>query len=167
MLLISCVQNEKSDLEPEWTQLEENNYSIYYPNDWNLNQAGQNETSFNITSPSTAISDPFSENVNLLIQDLTNLAIDLNKFIEISVNQVETVVKNGKMFLSKRKKAHGLEFQKVIYTGQYGDFDLKFKQYCWVRDDHAYILTFTSEEKQFDRFDSVSERILKSFKFTD
>ena len=59
------------------------NYSIQYPLSWNLNQ-NQMGTSFIILSPMESEQDKFSENVNLVIQDMTGKDIDLDKYTKIS-----------------------------------------------------------------------------------
>ena len=71
---------------------------------------------------------------------------------------------DGNILLSERKKANGLEFHRMIYTGTTGGFQLKFEQYFWVEGDSAYVLTFTAEEDQAEIFESTVNKIFKNFK---
>ena len=54
----------------EWKILEHQDYTIVYPSNWVLNKSGQMGISFVLQSPKVSPNDQFSENVNLLIQDL-------------------------------------------------------------------------------------------------
>jgi hypothetical protein len=109
--------------------------------------------------------DGFRENVNLLIQNLAGLNINLDKFVEISQEQIKTMITNGKLLESRRLNANGKTFHKIIYTGEQGILKFKFMQYYWVEHERAYILTFTSEAGQFDLYRDTGEKILNSFRF--
>ena len=147
-----------------WESLTENNYSINYPDNWELNKSEQMGTSFMLFSPLSSEQDQFKENVNLLIQDLAGHNVDLNKYVEISESQIETLITDGKILDSKRLTTEKLNYQKVIYTGKQGIFNLKFEQYYWVIGDKAFILTLTCEENQYNDFQVIGEKILNSFK---
>ena len=146
-----------------WKTLEENNYSIQYPADWELNQSGQMGTTFFLLSPLSSDQDKFKDNVNLLIQDLSNLNLDLDKYAEISVGQVRTMITNSTLIESKRIKNGLDEFHRMIYTGDQGMFHLKFEQFFWINNEKAYVLTLTCEQDKFKGFKDVGETILNSF----
>lgn len=148
----------------DWNSLEKTNFTIEYPKDWTLNESGQMGTSFILLSPLTSEQDKFSANVNLLIQDLTGYNVDLDDYVEISEGQIKTLVTNGKILESNRVTNQHLSHHEIIYTGKQGVFDLTFQQYYWVVDDKAYVLTFTSEEDQFDNYKLLGKKILNSFK---
>ncbi len=148
----------------KWSSLSGKDYSIEYPEKWDLDQSGQMGTSFLVFSELTSDNDQFRENVNLIVQDLTGHEIDLDQYVEISEAQVETMITDGTIISSNRIKSGGTEFQKVIYTGKQGIFSLKFQQHYWVENDKAYILTFTCEESEFNNFMEVGEKLLASFK---
>ena len=148
----------------DWNTIKKDNYSIDYPKDWELNESGQMGTSFILFSPLSSPKDQFKENVNLLVQDLTGYNLDLNGYVEISVGQIKTMITDGKIIESKRLKNQKLDYQKIIYTGKQGNYNLKFEQYYWVVDDKAFVLTLTCEETQFDNYKLTGEKILNSFK---
>lgn len=158
---VNSIQKEGSD---EWKSFAENNYSIQYPTTWELNNSKQMGTSFILFSPLTSEKDRFRENVNLLIQDLKGQNLDLDKYTEISEEQVKTMLTDGKIIESKRMTSGTSTYQKIIYTGTQGVYKLEFEQYYWVEKDKAYILTLTCEENQFAAFKLTGEKILNSFK---
>ena len=147
----------------DWKSLNKNDYSIEYPKDWEVNESGQMGTSFILFSPLTSQQDQFKENVNLIIQDLTGYNLDLDKYVEISEGQIKTMITDGKIIESKRITSRTLNYQRVIYTGKQGIFNLKFEQYYWVVGNKAFVLTLTCEESQFDNYQVTGEKILDSF----
>ena len=167
---IACGQSQESNnsikkTKPNWKTLEENNYSIQYPADWELNQSGQMGTTFILFSPLSSDQDKFKDNVNLLIQDLSGHNLNLDKYAEISEGQVRTMITNSTLIESKRIKNGSKEFHRMIYTGDQGMFHLKFEQFYWVNNEKAYVLTLTCEQDKFSDFKDVGETILNSFIF--
>jgi hypothetical protein len=166
--LIACGQTTQksvqADIPNNWKAINESGYMIQYPDSFDLNKPGQMGTSFILFSKPISQQDLFRENVNLIIQDLTGQNIDLNKYVEISEGQIKTMITNGNIIESKRIKTGDSEFQKVVYTGVQGQFNLKFEQYYWIVKGKAYVLTLTCEIRQFDKYKKVGEKIMNSFK---
>jgi hypothetical protein len=144
--------------------LKENGYSIQYPGSWDLNKSGQMGTSFILFSKPASLQDQFKENVNLIVQDLSGQNLDLAKYVEISEGQIKTMITNGNLLESKKLSSNGVDFQRVVFTGKQGIYDLKFEQYYWVEKQKAFILTLTCEIKEFDKYKEAGEKILNSFK---
>jgi hypothetical protein len=157
------IQAQSSTNASDWLTLNEKEFSVSYPKDWDLDQKGQMGTSFILFSKPSSPQDLFRENVNLLIQNLAGININLDKYVEISEEQIKTMIANSQLIESKRMSG-ALPFHKEIYTGDQGILKLKFEQYYWVKDEKAYVLTFTAEVNQFDTFKQTAEAILKSFK---
>ncbi len=166
--LIACGQKTQkimqSDIPNDWKTINESGFTIQYPDSFELNKSGQMGISFILLSKQTSQQDLFRENINMVIQDLTEQNIDLNKYVEISEGQIKTMITNGNIIESKRVKADDSEFQKIVYTGVQGQFNLKFEQYYWVVNGKAYVLTLTCEISQFDKYKEVGEKIMNSFK---
>ena len=145
-------------------KLNENGYSIQYPDTWDLDKSGQMGTSFILLSKPSSTLDQFRENVNLMVQDLSGQNIDLAKYVEISEDQIKTMITNGNLLESKKINSNGVEFQRVIFTGKQGIYDLKFEQYYWIKEQKAFVLTLTCAINEFDNYKTEGERILNSFK---
>lgn len=157
------TKTNKVELIDKWILLDESDYSIQYPDTFEINKTGQMGTSFVLLSRLTSSQDQFRENINLLTQDLSNLNIDLDKYVEISESQIKEMFQNSSIIESKRIKNGNKEFQKIIYTGRQGRSDLKWLQYFWVENKKAYVLTLTCEENQFDNYAEVGESIFNTF----
>lgn len=159
------LNNEKMlDQAMGWKSLVEEKYEIKYPKSWELNSNGMMGTKFILFSPVANEKDQFRENVNLIIQDLTGYNLTLNQYTEISVQQIKATFPGSEMTANEKLKGESFEFQKLIYTGKQGDFDLKFEQYFWIVDQEAFVLTLTCEVSEFDNYQFLGETILNTFK---
>lgn len=166
--LFACAQQveevKKETAKKDWETFSDSNCEIQYPSDWEESTSGEYGTTFILYSPNEGPSDKFRENINFMIQDLQGQIKDLDAYVELSESQVETIVKNGEMITSKRENNKNGEHHKMIYYGTQGDMNLRFEQYFWVKDDKAYLLTFTSEKDAFKRIEKVSKKIVASFR---
>ncbi|WGK70012.1 hypothetical protein P0082_03900 [Candidatus Haliotispira prima] len=149
-----------------WKSFAQNNYSISYPGDWELNNSGLMGTSLILLSPISSGQDQFRENINLLVHDLTGFNFDLYEYAEASESQIKAVTTDARILESRIITAtEAPDYYKIIYTGKQGIHNLKFEQYIWVVEDKAYILTLSCEEHQFDYYQTTGEQILNSFSF--
>lgn len=153
------------ETNPKWKTFEVTNYLIQYPSEWKLNQSGLMESTFILFSPLESSQDQFRENVNLLIQDLSSSNLDLDLYAEISEGQLKKMINNSRLIESKRIKTESEEYHRMIYTGDQGNYHLKFEQYFWVRNGKAFVLTLTCEESKFAVYKGIGEAILNSFEF--
>jgi hypothetical protein len=166
--LIACGETTQKNVESVipagWKTMDESGFSIQYPDSFELNKSGQMGMTFILLSKQTSPQDLFRENVNLIIQDLAGQNINLDRYVEISEGQIKTMITNGNIIDSKRIKTSDSEFQKVIFTGTQGQFNLKFEQYYWIVKQKAYVLTMTCEINQFDNYKEIGEKIMNSFR---
>src|SRR6188768_2774193 len=80
--------------EVSWKVLNQNNFSIQYPTNWDLDQTGYEGTTFLILTELTSIEDPFRENVGLIIHDLRGTTIYLDKFVRMTESKLPTILTN-------------------------------------------------------------------------
>lgn len=146
----------------DWKTLSEANYTISYPAAWQLDQSKAMGTTF-ILFASGATAGMFRENVNLLIQDLTGMGLDLDKYVQISEQQFKTLITDGNVLSSKRTKNDKTEFHEITATGRQGVLHLKYKQRYWVLGNKAYVLTFTALQSTYDDYAVVADKVLGSF----
>lgn len=159
------TQEEKDvDVPDGWKVVNEKEFVIQYPDSFDLDMSGQMGMSLILLSKQVNQQDLFRENINLVIQDLSGQDIDLDKYTEISEEQIKTLITNSNIIESRRVKIDNSEFQKIIYTGTQGQFNLTFEQYYWVVKDSAYVLTLTCEEDQYQIYKDVGEEIIDSFR---
>jgi len=144
----------------DWKTFEKDDYSISYPKDWDLDTSGQMNTKFLLFSK-TDKNDTFRENVNLIIQDLKGKNMEMKDFVQLTEHQIKTMVPNSKLISSKTVDNYHI----LVWKGQVANNDLKFKQYFFLINENVYILTFTTLQNTFDKFITIGNEILNSFKF--
>ena len=160
-------ENQYKKGDQDWAILDKPNFSIQYPTTWELEENNGQETLFTLFSALTD-NDRFKENINLMTQDLSGYNLNLDDFTKLSESQIKDRVKNSILLKSARikssNKSGGVRERHLIeYTGNQGHFLLHWKQYCWVVRQKAYVLTFTAEEKNYEKYISVVNQIINSF----
>jgi len=143
-----------------------NNYTLQYPGSWRLDTSGQFGTELLIFSPLESESDKFSENVNVMVQNLQGQNVDLAKYKQRSDQEIADLATDGKIFESSILKNDKGEFFKIVYAMSQGKFRLKITSVCFIRNDKAYLATFTSEFDKYDNYKNTAEQILTSFRLT-
>ena len=154
-------------VNPDWQLLNENSFSIQYPRDWDLDKSGENGMSFLLLSKKTTPMDNFRDNVSLLIQDLKGQNTNLDRFVEISVGQLKSMITNLNIIENKRMSANGEAFQKLIYSFEQGIYKFTSEQFCYLKNEKAYVLSFLCENDQLEKYKETGEQIMKSFKLKD
>jgi len=154
--LSNCQSNKKKSVK----EINKNGYTLSYPSNLKLDESGKQGSDFMLFTEKKNSADNFIENINLIVQNLETLNLDLNEFVELTENQIKA---NANLISSERIKNSNVEFQKLIYSAHLNNFDLKFIQYDFVKNNKAYILTFTAKEDEFEKYSYDMEKIMKTF----
>jgi eukaryotic-like serine/threonine-protein kinase len=166
--LLASAQSEKpatkKQLDVKWLTHSDENFSIEYPSNWELNTSGVSGTKFFILSELTSPDDIFRENINMLVQDLSEHNVDLAEFVKISEGQVSEFLEDTKIHVSDTKDGKHYTYHRIIYSGVQEGNRIKIEQIYIIIDQHAYILTFTCTASEFAQFKQTGERILESFR---
>ncbi|MQP24847.1 hypothetical protein GFJ94_07190 [Flavobacterium sp. LMO8] len=161
ILLIFQISNSQSNFNKVKNEINRNGYSIFYDSTLRLDESGRNGVEFYLFTEKENSQDNFVENINLIIQNLEGLNIDLNKFVAITEGQI---LASGELIRSKRIIVNGNECHSIIYEGTFNGLNLMFLQYNIVKNDKAYVLTYTANRKDFEKYFNEMELIMKSFK---
>jgi len=145
---------------PSFKTLDKKEYSIDYNASFLLDETGSRGPALVFQIPAEDHDLGFSSNINLVIQDLSTLDYDLDKFVELTENQIKTVLN---LVESKRVKNEGKEFQTLIFEGTLNGLDLKFLQYDYVKNKRAYVLTYTAKSDDFDKYLPDVKKTMDSF----
>ena len=148
---------------------QKDNYSISYPSDWEYSdQKPQPSVAFMLLSPEASQKqDLFRENINLTIEELTQADLTLEQYTEKALEQVKMQIPTAKMLSALPVFIGEVEATNIIWSADFGNgMVLKFNQLFTVKDRIAYVLTFTSTEKEYDLYEKDAIKMLNSFKFT-
>jgi hypothetical protein len=169
MALVSCAQKQKpteESVSTDWKTYNAANYSIGYPDTWDLDDSGRMGMDIQVLSPQASPEDAFRENVNVVIQDLKGQPIkDLDQYTAYSLAQIKTMMKNSKLVSNERKRLNEQDYHRVVFNAEQGDMSFTFEQYYLIQKKKAYVLTLTCEADSFDTYSHVGESILASFSF--
>jgi len=143
----------------EWKTLENSEYEIKYPDGWVLDQSGLSGTRFILFGPIIQ-GQVFRNNINLITQDLSGQSIDLAKYVEISTGQIKEYITSSNILYSQTENSR----HKIVYTGMHGEYSLQWTQYYWVKNNKAYVLTYTADKKSNDDTIGLATQVMDSFK---
>ncbi len=138
-------------------------FSIQYPENWELKITEQQGSQFILYSELEK-NDTFRENINLLVQNLEGMNMTMEKYVKLSESQITTMVEGGKIL--ENKSIDGGKNQKhlLIWKGTMSGVKMMFKQFFFIKNDNAYVLTYTALPETYERYLKEGEPILDSFK---
>ena len=173
LVLTSCSQNAQSDskktdvktsnVPADWKTYSRDNYSIKYPGSWSLKE-NQNVALFILFAPIDSAAPSFDANINLVIQDVKGKNIDLDKYTQISIDQVKANTSKDSILLNKKEQDSTGVYQHLIFSVEYQNTPLMWDQYYRVIDDKVYLLTLTTLPEQWNKSQKLGEQILSTFK---
>ena len=163
LFLISFSVTAQSVSQDDFKVFSKNDFKISYPSAWRVDTPGTMNSKVFFFSPADGPDDKFSDNLNVMIQSLGGQPIDIQKYKEISEQQIKVMFSDGKMEESKVVNANGREEYHLSYEFSQGIFRLKVLAICFIKNDNAYLATFTSEASKFDRYRPTAEKMLETF----
>jgi serine/threonine-protein kinase len=137
-------------------------FTISYPKEWTTRSVN-NAIAF--LSPQEGAGDTFQENVNVLQQDLSAQPMTLDNYTELSRKQITDAFGANAVVSTAPKSIAGQKGVEMVYTMNYQGRALKIRAYWFIKEKTAWVLTFTAEPAQFDKYDKTGTAILNSFAF--
>ncbi len=139
-----------------------NHYTMNYPENW-VQQFTNNTLVF--LSPREDDKDWFQENVNVMLQDLSQQSMSLEQYTELTQKQTIDHIGSSAIIALKNATIVGQRAKEFIYNLSYQGRNLKVKQYWFIKDNIAYLFTYTAEQSQFSNYESTAIEMIRSFKF--
>ncbi|CAL2094787.1 PsbP-related protein [Tenacibaculum sp. 190524A05c] len=159
LLFLSIVSfGQKKDIQVHNTE----KYFIEYPKSWSFELSENPSVEF-ILKTKEQKTDPFRENITLVIQDLKEKDMSLEEYIELTESQLRNMMKGSivsENMYDKIKKRHVL-----VYSVNVSSAYLKVKQHFYKKGNQIYILTFTALKKSFEDYKRAADTVLNSFVF--
>jgi hypothetical protein len=116
-------------------------------------------------SPLEGSDDKFSENVNILVEDVSaHPGMTIRKYTETGIAQLASFFTDFRLVDNRRHTVDGRRARLIEYTCRQGEFQLHVLQAMTIADGKAYVLTFTAEEANYERYLPAARRIMESFK---
>ncbi len=137
-------------------------FSIDYPDTW----SAQNRDDFFATgvvffSPLEDDSDQFKERVSILIENLAN-DTSLTQYTEQSLAEIKRlsdpdVDEAQKINLGENKG------RQIVYSGEENGRPVQRMQTWLVKDNQAYVITYTAKPDSYDKYLPTVEKMIESF----
>jgi len=166
-LVSACGQvktkTETVNYPSDWKSIDESSYSIHFPDSFIVDTSGKMGMTFDLLTKRISPQDMFSENINLIIEDMKDKNVTLDRYVEFSTGQLKSFATKSKILSSERVKNNDSEYHTIIFTADQGMYKLKFEQNYRVKNGLAYVLTFSSEANQYDTYKNICEKIMNSF----
>lgn len=143
---------------------ETDHYKIKYPNNWTLFEDDDLGEAIHVVAPKSGKEDTFTENVSVIIQELAGYNITLDDYVKLAEKQITETVENSAILSSQRFVAGSIQSHKIIYKGRIQGIDLKLIRYYQMKNEKAYILTYTALESDFEQHKLFGQQILNSFR---
>ena len=147
-------------------QYEKDNYSIEYPSNWILNDSGENGTKIFLYPKVSESSDVFTENINLISQNLNDSTITIEMYKGLVEKQITGMLTEPKIILSEIKNKNGLKFHNLVAEGKSSSYKFKIIIYTYLIGRQVYTLTFVTLYDTYENNHIESLRIMDSFKLT-
>jgi|LSQX01.1.fsa_nt_gb serine/threonine-protein kinase len=140
----------------------DNKFSIQYPNDWEKEIRGN---SIIFLSPLEGERDRFKENVNFMLQDLSQQPLTLEQYTDITEESVIANLGKQSIFSLKDVTIQGIAAKEFIYNMNMNGNNLRIKQYWFIKNKTAYLFTYTAKPLRYDDYELIANKIIESFKF--
>lgn len=138
----------------------ENNLSIRYPDNW-IKKEEENGVMF--ISPKENSEDIFQENIGVTVQTLANSTVTLEQITAASLEQLKNMITDFSLVSSTQINLANMPAKKLIYTGKFGNFNIKWLQVIALEKDKFYIITYTAEASTYNNALNLVEEMIDSF----
>ncbi len=120
---------------------------------------------FVLISPRDSAGDDFSENINLVVEDVSGGNLNLESYVSLTVKQINKFITDVNMLSNKQIVANGDTSHQLAYTMRQGTATLYMDQRYRFRNDSAYVLSLAMQTNPEPQKLIECEGILHSFSF--
>jgi len=146
-------------IQKDWKTFDKTEYSIQYPENWNLDSSGIGGSMFTISSALNS-NDVITENVNMQIENLSD-DIGLDEFAKDAITKIASVFT---ILTKERIKSDKDDYYRLVFSGEKNGVGVKVEQRYRVKNKKAYVIGFMSSKSDFEKDKVIGEKIVNSFK---
>ena len=138
-------------------------YSIKIPDSWDTKKAYLG-TDIVAVSPSEGPDDDFHENFNVMVQPL-NESLTVDQFYQKSIPGFKTITKEFREHSHGYVELDGKKARWDILSHKMGPLTIKVLAYITIHSTNGYVITFSSSEAKFSRYEEMFKNIADTFRF--
>jgi hypothetical protein len=139
---------------------ESSGVKLSYPNDWTTVSDAEGIV-VGFLAPSVNPWDSFLANVNVVVEDLSYDPMTLDEYADYGLYQLDLA--GFYVLQMEETTVAGSPAYRVLYEAYDETLDLKWLQVWTVKDNRAYIITYTAKQDQFRDHLSDVEDMIRSF----
>lgn len=164
LLLMSVVATaqQKTGMKP----YSGDGFSLSYPAGWEINENGNMGAKVMIFSPLESQTDDFRENLNVISENLQGQSMTLEDYVNLSKKNIALLMTNGKIISSKKIRQDNRDMYIIDYSGDQGQFHLKFECLIWFNNGSAYVLTFCAKTTTYAKYLPQASQVISSLRVT-
>lgn len=139
-------------------------FSLKYPAAWSLAENKGGAAAIFYSPPENAL-DRFQENVNIVVQDISQNPMDLSQYTETAIHQMQIVFGTNLEILDSSPVAvDGRPGHQFEFIGKGPDGNLHYLCRWTLVNTSAYQITYTALASGYAKHLSKAQRIMNSFK---
>ncbi|QYO66927.1 CHAT domain-containing protein [Leptolyngbya sp. 7M] len=147
-----------------------NTFSLYkdaeiamkYPKEWQLSRGGMGRERARFISPEEYESD-FLEQVSLTIELLELPNMSLQAYTDQTVAQISKGLADSNGVSIYKTTLANHEASRIVYTRR-GQPDIEVSQIWTLKDNQAYIITYTAKKEKLAELEQVIQEMIRSFR---
>lgn len=134
-----------------------------YPDGWTKKDSDKAVVFF--MAPPNGITDNYKANLNLIIQDLSQDPRTLDEYTLESINAIKAGYQGSQQIESKSTVLSGNPAHKSVFTIPTDKgFTIRIVQVWMIKDNKAYLLSFSSEESVYPLLENDVNAMINSFR---
>jgi eukaryotic-like serine/threonine-protein kinase len=111
-------------------------------------------------------SSSFKPELSVEMQDLKK-AISLPDYTNSRVNEITQFLTSPRIHESRSTKLANILGHEVVYTGKQEQYNIKRMAVWTIKNNKAYIVTYTAEESQYDTFLETAQAMISSLEIRE
>ena len=141
-----------------------NNYGVKigYPTKWTKTDNPYEKVIVVFLSPLENSADKFSENVNIVVEDVSFYYSNLDEYEDYTIKNMPKFVKDFKLLSSSRVTIDSLPASEMVFSSNQQGIDLKQLQITIIKDNKAYILTYSAELDSYSQYIEEANNMINS-----
>ncbi len=132
-----------------------------YPNGWEMQEEFMGSAVF-FASPRENSGDAFSENVNVVVEDLKGRQLSPRQYFEISSAQLENLITDYNPVEEGAATIGVNDAYRTAFTSKQGKFSLKQLQIVTIKNGRAYVFSYSAEQSSYDKYLPLAEKTIES-----
>lgn len=158
-IFLSCSDDSSTKYESQ------KGYSFHYSlNNWDLKKNPEVTLLVNKEEGNPG----FKPNINIIIQNLAAQSMSLEDYHRLTLGQIEQALGRNTVESDKEIKISGNLAKEIVYTmpqnTNRGDAPmLKLKQVYFIKNNKAYLITYTAKIDDFGTFLSTANEVFETF----